>query len=217
MMVIIVLVLAQLSSEVISMAQLNFNFFKKLPAHEKKVTASTMLTLVRIALVPFIVGAMVVQGWGTAFTLFFIAAITDVLDGNLARWMNEKTFLGACLDPLADKLLVVSCFLTLAFVQSPLFLIPRWFVFVVLCKELLQIAGAIALYNIKGHIEVQPTILGKLTTMVQISFIAWLFACYFFAWLPIKTYYCMLGVVLLLVVASFVQYARIGIAQLKNG
>lgn len=200
----------------VKMAKLNFNFFKKLPAHEKKLTASTMLTLVRIALVPFIIGAMVVQGWGTAFILFFIAAITDVLDGNLARWMNEKTFLGACLDPLADKLLVVSCFFTLAFVQSPLFAIPRWFVFLVLFKELLQIAGAIALYNIKGHIIVRPTLLGKMTTMVQIGFIMWLFACYFFAWLPTKTYYCMLGVVLLLVISSFAQYARIGMRQLRE-
>ena len=198
------------------MRRLNLNFFKKLPPHEKKVTASTMLTLVRIALVPFIIGAMVVQGWGTAFTLFVIAAITDVLDGNLARWMNEKTFLGACLDPLADKFLVVSCFLTLAFVQSPLFIIPRWFVLFVLSKELLQIAGALFIYNKKGHIVVQPTILGKMTTLVQIGFIMWLFACYFFAWLPIKTYYCMLGLVLVLVCTSFVQYVRIGLQQLKS-
>lgn len=199
------------------MAKLNIRMFKNLPAHEKKITASTMLTLVRIALVPVIVGAMVLQSWGTAFTLFVLAAITDYLDGNLARLMNEQTFLGACLDPLADKFMIVSCFFTLAFVQSPLFIIPRWFVLLVLCKELLQVAGAIAVYAIKGHIVIRPTMLGKLTTVVQIGFIMWLFACYFFAWLPYKTYHYMLGVLFVMVCATFVHYAWIGVQQLRRG
>lgn len=191
------------------------NFFKKLPPHEKKITLSTMLTLLRIVLVPCIVGSMLEGWWGVACALFCIAAITDVLDGYLARWLNEKTFLGACLDPIADKLLVLSCFFTLAFVQSPLFIIPQWFFILVLVKELILLGGSVVFYLIKGHLDVRPTLLGKSTAVVQMGFIIWLFACYFFHWLPVKTYTSMLAIVLIMVFASLIQYIGIGIGQLK--
>jgi len=194
----------------------SLSFLKKLPDHEKKLTLSTLLTLVRIGLTPFIVGAMIMFHWGIACTLFCIATLTDILDGKLARWRNEKTFLGACLDPIADKFLVLACFFTLAFVQSPLFSIPLWFVLLVLLKELILICGATILYYQKGHVEIHPTLLGKTTTVVQMGFIIWLFACYFFSWIPVKTYYCMLGIVIVLVFSSLLQYVVIGMGQLKN-
>jgi len=195
--------------------KINIDFLRKLPAREKKITLSTILTIVRIILVPIIVAAMVMHYWGTSFLLFVIAAITDCLDGTLARLLNQKTFLGAFLDPLADKLLILSCFFTLAFVQSPLFAIPKWFVWFVLCKEVLQLSGAVFVYLRKGHIEIRPTILGKVTATAQMCFIIWLFACYFFQWVPIKTYYTMLGLLLILITVSLLQYARIGIRFLR--
>jgi cardiolipin synthase len=198
------------------MKKLSFQFFKKLPDHEKKITLSSWITIARIFSVPFIVAAMITGYWGFAFGLFSIAAFTDILDGNLARWRNEKTFLGACLDPLADKFLVLSVFFTLAFVQSPLFSVPLWFVLLVLFKEIILIVGSFVLYYLRGHIEIQPTLLGKSTTVVQMGFIMWLFACYFFAWVPIKTYYSMLGIVLILVFVTLAQYVRIGIRQFQK-
>jgi cardiolipin synthase len=192
------------------------HFFKNIPAHEKKITISTMLTLGRIALVPSIVGAMVYAWWGIACALFGIAAITDALDGYLARLWKEQTMLGACLDPLADKLLVLACFFTLAYIQSPLFAIPQWFVVIVLIKELLLIIGTVLLYGAKGHIDIRPTFLGKITTMLQLSFIAWLFACYFFGWVPVKTYSTLLVVVLVLVCACLVQYGVRAIRENKG-
>lgn len=195
--------------------KLSLSLFKKLPDHEKKITLSTLLTILRIILTPLIVGAMMTWQWGLACTLFIIAAITDFLDGNLARWRNERTFLGACLDPIADKLLILACFFTLACMRTPLFALPRWFVMLMLCKESLLILGVLGIYARKGHIEMQPTLLGKMTTMVQMCFIIWLFACYFFVWLPIKTYYTMLGVLLMLVFITLMQYGRIGFYQLR--
>ncbi len=190
------------------------NFFKNLPAHEKRMTLSTMFTCMRIVLTPCIVAAMIMHYWGTAFVLFVAAAITDTLDGNLARWRNERTFLGAALDPIADKFLLLSCFFTLAFVQSPLFTIPLWFVVLVLCKELVLIGGALIIYYRQGDVKISPTWLGKLTTVIQICFIIWLFACYFFAWVPLKTYYTMLGSMLTAVIAAGIDYVRIGYRQL---
>jgi cardiolipin synthase len=188
--------------------KLSFRFLKNLPAREKRVTLSTLFTLLRVFFAPIIIYAMVADYWGVAFFLFLAAALSDTVDGTLARLRDEQTFLGACLDPLADKILLLSIFFTLAFVDTPLFAIPLWFVLLVLAKEVLQIGGAVLLLAIRGHIEVRPTLLGKITMVVQVAFIIWLFACYFFRWVPIKTYYTMLGVLLFMIIASLLQYAR---------
>jgi cardiolipin synthase len=159
---------------------------------------------------------MIGHYWGAACVLFVGACMTDLFDGYLARKLNQRTFLGACLDPIADKILILSVFFTLAFVQSPLFAIPHWFVWIVLFKELLLVGGAFFVYLINGHIEIRPRLLGKITTVAQMSFIIWLFACYFFQWLPNKTYITMLGVLLLLVFTSLMHYMLIGITWLEG-
>ncbi len=198
-----------------NMIKLNIRFFKRLPSHEKRITISTLFTILRIVLTPFIVAAMIWQAWGIAFVLFVIASLSDIADGYLARTLKEKTFLGACLDPIADKFLILSCFFSLAFIQSPLFSIPLWFVLLVLIKELILVGGSFLIFIVKGHIEIRPRLLGKLTTFVQMVFIVWLFACYFFKWVPIKTYYTMLGILLAMVFASLIEYTRIGLRIIR--
>jgi cardiolipin synthase (CMP-forming) len=190
--------------------------FRKLPSREKRLTFATILTLFRFLLIPFVVVSMIFQSWGLAFLFFLLAAISDVLDGYMARLFNQKTFLGACLDPVADKLLTLSIFTTLAFVQSPLFSIPKWFVLIVLVKELILVFGALTIILLRGKITIHPTLLGKLTMMVQVFFIIWLFACYFFKWLPFKTYRFSLGLVLAFVILSLIDYIRIGWQQAKK-
>ena len=199
------------------MAKFSFKILRSLPAHEKKITLSTAVTLVRLTLIPFIIVAMVCGELRMAFTLFCIAAVSDILDGFLARWLNEHTFLGACLDPFVDKLLVFSVFATMAFLNTPLFAIPRWFVLFVFIKELIIMAGTIIIYCIKGHVLIKPTRLGKTTALMQILFIFWLFACYFFHWSPHKTFSLLLAVVILFLVSSLLQYLRIGMRQWKFG
>ena len=184
--------------------------FAELSKKEKRITIPTMFTILRIALAPAVAVSMFLGSWNSAFILFFIAVLTDFLDGILARLLNAKTILGACLDPLADKLLIVSCFFSLAFVQSPLFSIPIWFVLFVLVKELILIAGVTFLYYKNGVFEIQPTYLGKLAMLAQTTFIIWLFACYFFGWVPVRTYYGMLIMVTVIVGAVLIQYVNIG-------
>lgn len=184
--------------------------FKKLPAHERRLTLSTKLTLARMLLVPFIVWTMVIDYWATALVLFSVAALTDMLDGNLARSRNEQTILGACLDPLADKVLLLSCFVTLALIPSPFFGIPLWFVGLLLLKDLILVFGVMTIYWRSGVVSVHPTKFGKATTVLLLAFIAWLFACYFFGWEPIKTYYVVLSLSFIAVIGSLLQYVRIG-------
>lgn len=198
------------------MAKITARLFKNLPPHETRMTVSTALTIMRIIFAPFIVLAMVTNYWGAAFWMFFSASALDVLDGNIARWLKQETFLGACLDPIADKILLISCFATLAFVQSPLFSIPLWFVLLVLLKELIVLGGSSLIFFIRGHLTVHPTILGKATTVAQTCFIIWLFACYFFGWVPVKMYFTALGLLLVLITLSLMQYLRLGLAQWRS-
>lgn len=181
-----------------------------------RITLPTLLTIVRIVLTPFIITAMIYQQWGIAFILFVIAAVTDLLDGFLARVLDQKTLLGACLDPVADKILTLSVFATLAFVQSPLFSIPTWFVAIMLLKELVLLFGAGIVYLICGQLQVRPLILGKVAMFMQVIFIIWLFACYFFKWVPMRTYWVMLVTVLCVVLLALVQYALFGVSQLRR-
>ncbi len=165
---------------------------------------------------PAIVLAMVMQAWGFAFFLFLFACITDLIDGYLARLLKQKTFLGACLDPIADKVLILSVFFTLAFIESPSFMIPKWFVWLVLFKESFLVAGAFYLYHRYGHLEIRPRLLGKVTTFAQMCFIIWLFACYFFHWSPNKTYLVLLGTLLILIITTFLHYFLIGLSWLET-
>lgn len=197
------------------MAKFSFRILRKLPAKEKKLTISTLITLGRFCLIPFIVAAMIMSAWKAAFILFCVAAVSDVLDGFLARWLNEHTFLGACLDPIVDKLLVLAVFATLAVVHTPLFAIPYWFVLLAFLKELIIVVGALIIFAIKGHVNIKPTRLGKTTAFLQMTFIVWLFACYFFEWLPIKTFNILLCIILLFLFSSLLQYLRIGLKQWK--
>lgn len=198
------------------MQKFSFSLFSKLPAKEFRFTIPTVLTLFRIILVPGIVTAMVFGRWGITFSLFFTASVTDLLDGTIARLYNQKTFLGACLDPLADKLLLVSCFATLAWTNCLPFIVPLWFVFLVLFKELLMICGFLYISYTKGFSDVCPNMLGKAVAALQMVFIMWIFACYFYGWLPTKTYYFFLYSITILIISSFIGYAQVGIRAYRN-
>lgn len=185
-------------------------FFNTLFAQARNINLPTILTLSRILLTPIIVMAMRNHQWLLAFFIFMIAALTDVLDGLLARYYNENTFLGALLDPLADKILVLSCLTTLAIEQSPFFIVPWWFVVLIFTKEVMLLGGAALIFYQKGYIEIKPTALGKCAMFAQVIFIIWIFLCYFFALHPFKTYRLVVYLLTVLIVAAFIDYVRLG-------
>lgn len=188
----------------------------KLKLSTKKFNISNLLTIFRIILIPFIAMFMAMQIWWLALSLFVIAAITDILDGMLARALNETTLLGACLDPLADKILMISCYSVLAAIKIPFLKIPLWFVYLVLIKETLLVLGAVYLGVIESVVNVKPTILGKAAAVVQTFFIIWLCLCMIFHWVPLKTYHAVFALVITLIIASFFQYILIGYRGLMS-
>jgi cardiolipin synthase (CMP-forming) len=179
------------------------------------ITLSTWLTLVRMALVPCIMESMILHEWGLAWMLFTIAAFTDVVDGALARFLQEETPLGAFLDPLADKLLLTGCYGTLAFVDSSYFKIPFWFVIVFTIKEVVLAFGTVYVALVKQALAIRPTLLGKMTMVVQVGFIWWLFACVFLHWVPLTTFYLFLYAITILSIGTLCHYIWIGYKGLQ--
>ncbi len=143
------------------------------------ITIPTSITLMRIVLVPFIVHCMISGAWISASVLFVLAALTDLVDGALARFLNQVTVFGGFLDPLADKLLLLSCFTTLAFIQFPALKIPLWFVLAVTINELILVVCAVYWGILKKTLNIKPTRLGRLTALGQILVIGWLLLCGF--------------------------------------
>lgn len=187
------------------------NLFKPCPQLGKgqccKIwTTSNLLTISRIIAIPFLMYGIMTTQWPLVFILFICTATTDLLDGYFARLSGEPTHLGALLDPLADKLFIFFSFAALAFWQSPAFSIPWWFVLLILLRESLMLFGGLILLYLKKDELLSPTIWGKLTTFFQILFIVWLFTCYFFGWVPAKTYSIILLLLALSSLISFFHY-----------
>jgi len=191
-------------------------FFSDIPARERRITAATVVTLIRIALAPCVVIAMMHSAWLLAMIFFVVASLSDALDGFLARTFSQQTVLGAYLDPLADKLLLLSSFFTLAFVRSPSFVLPTWFFIIKLLRELILICGSLVIAYWKGPIKVRPTRVGKIATCVEMCFVMWVFACYYFTWVPVKTYYVMLSLMTVLSLVSLAQYIRVGVMHIMS-
>jgi len=191
------------------------NTFKRIPENERRMTTATLFTIARIVLTPMIVLSMFYDHWALACCLFLIAGLTDLIDGLCARYLDQQTFLGALLDPIADKFLMLSCFLMLVFIDTSFFHLPMWFFVCVLSREMIQIIGGGWLYIYKGYRRIEPTILGKATTFIQILFILWICGCYCTQWVPDSTY-CFMYVVLFLMGISSLQYILIAIQIIKN-
>jgi len=125
------------------------------------------LTILRILLIPVYVGLLVYGEFDRALIVLLVAGVTDALDGTIARAANQKTRLGALLDPLADKLLLTSGFITL----SAIHLIPSWVTIVVVSRDVILLLGtAVAKYT-ESPIDIAPTFLGKGTTFLQLSYV----------------------------------------------
>lgn len=156
------------------------------------------------------------QQWETAFWIFCIAAGTDVLDGHFARVLKEQTNLGRVLDPLADKILIVATFSALAFIDTPLFHIPLWFVVLVFVREGIIILGSCIIMRKRHDVTVESIIWGKLTTLFQVLFITWLFVCYFIGWDPEQTFGVVLVLLALFSILSLFQYVKKGVLYLAG-
>ena len=125
----------------------------------KKENIPNILTIIRFILIPFIYTSVINKQYLTALIIFTISAITDILDGFIARKFNYITDIGKLMDPLADKLTQISLLLALSFLK----ILPWWIFAVVFIKELVLVISASVLYS-KKDVVVYSKWYGKLAT-----------------------------------------------------
>mgnify|MGYP001588718086 CR=1 FL=1 len=122
-----------------------------------------LITLLRIILVPVIVILLIQGSFLEALVVFLVASISDALDGFLARVMKQQTSIGAYLDPIADKALLASTFVTL----SILHIIPPWLTVIVISRDFIILLGVSVLFIMEFSVEIRPALVSKMTTVLQ--------------------------------------------------
>ena len=129
------------------------------------LTLPNWLSILRILVTPFFTILLLYRYVGAALAIFALAALTDALDGFIARSWGQKSDLGMVLDPLADKLLVTAGFISFTMLE----VIPRWLTVIVLSRDLFLIGGGLVLFIFAGKVTIPPSLLGKATTVLQLS------------------------------------------------
>ncbi len=125
---------------------------------------ANLLTIGRLALVPVFLAAFFLGWYHVAFVTFSVAAMTDLVDGTIARWQKKRSQLGAFLDPLADKVLMITTFACLVSVRS----LPAWFLGLVIARDVMIMGGIGVLKVLKIKVAYKPFLLSKFATLSQI-------------------------------------------------
>jgi CDP-diacylglycerol--glycerol-3-phosphate 3-phosphatidyltransferase/cardiolipin synthase len=147
------------------------------------LTLATKVTIVRILGIPVFILMLIYYKmslaagepvdayrlWG--LTLFVLIAVTDALDGFLARSRDEETRLGAILDPIADKALLLSAIILLTRPSLPELnpQFPVWFTLIIISRDVVLVAGSYLIHWMTGHVEVRPRLTGKIATCLQMA------------------------------------------------
>ena len=160
------------------------------------------ISVLRIALIVPILTLMLDGEFGWALALFVIAGFSDGLDGYLAVRFDWQSRLGGLLDPTADKLLITGMFVTLAWIEQ----IPVWLAVIVILRDVVIVAGALAYNFIVKPVPGEPTRISKLNTALQMLFVLFVLSRAGFGW-PEKITITVLGAsILVTVVISGVDY-----------
>ena len=133
----------------------------------RKQDIPNVISIMRIVLVLPVILLLLADAYLYALILFFIAGVSDGVDGFLARYYGWQSRLGSILDPLADKLLLVFCYLTLGWLEH----LPWWLVAAVIIRDIVIVSGTGMYHWLIEDVEMRPTMLSKLNTVMQLSLI----------------------------------------------
>ena len=180
------------------------------------LTIANQLTMLRIIFIPVFIILLVYSRLGWALITFCVAAVTDGMDGVIARHFRQKTSLGAILDPIADKLLMSSSIIVLSLPQmgfpNP---IPIWLLLLVIFRDVFILLGGLAFMLTYGFRVFPPSVVGKANTVFQFLTV---FAVLLYNWLGVQegaVYFLFILTGLLTVVSGF-QYLAVGRRLLEH-
>lgn len=172
-----------------------------------------MISMGRLLCVPLLIWLCLDHHLVAAFWLFCLAGASDFLDGMLARLLKERTQLGAYLDPLADKALLMGTFVTLAVLG----MVPLWLVILVVSRDVLIIAGSLMILLFDKPLPVDPLFISKLNTAFQILLLAVLLGT---GALEIQIPYLIEGLIWLVATTTFLSgasYMKLWFARINQG
>jgi len=161
-----------------------------------------LITLGRILLVPIIVWAIASGQMEIAFSVFVVAGVSDAVDGFLAKRFNITSELGALLDPLADKALLVSIYIALGIWGA----IPRWLVILVVSRDIMIVAAVIVSWLFDKPVQMKPLMVSKLNTVAQVGFAALVLASLSFGFQPTPYDLILMGFVTVFTLVSVSLY-----------
>jgi cardiolipin synthase (CMP-forming) len=125
------------------------------------------LTVMRMVLVVPLAWLILEAHFDAAALVAAVAGTSDALDGWLAKRYGWQSWLGGVLDPIADKLMLMGCFLSLGLIDAH----PAWLTWLVIGRDVVIVLGAVAYHNLVGRVSAQPTLLSKVTTCIQIAYV----------------------------------------------
>ncbi len=136
------------------------------------MTIPNLITIARLLIVPVVIVAILQGRWSAAFVLFVVAGVSDGIDGYIARRFDMRSEFGAYIDPIADKALLVSIYVTLAIVGA----IPGWLAIIVVSRDVMIVAAVLLSWVMSRPVEIKPILVSKLNTGAQIAFAAFALA-----------------------------------------
>jgi cardiolipin synthase len=136
------------------------------------ISLPNIVTFARLLSVPLTIWLMIDGEMTIAFWVFIAAGISDGIDGYLAKRFNARTELGAYLDPLADKTLLVATYLTLGWLGQ----LPSWLVILVVFRDLMIVGGALVVHALTQSFKSRPMLISKVNTALQIALVTFVLA-----------------------------------------
>ncbi|MBN1277035.1 MAG: CDP-alcohol phosphatidyltransferase family protein [Deltaproteobacteria bacterium] len=129
------------------------------------MTIPNLITSIRIILAPIFIIYLLNEDFPSALIVFILAGVSDAADGLIARLFNQKSELGAYLDPLADKILLISAFIVLSIKNF----VPPWLSVVVITRDIMILLGVLFIFLKTSSFPVRPSVLSKTTTFLQLA------------------------------------------------
>jgi cardiolipin synthase (CMP-forming) len=179
-----------------------------------RLTIPNLITLARILLTPLFIIFLIQGRYKQALWIFLLAGLSDMADGIIARAWQQKSPLGALLDPLADKLLMGSSFITLSIYQ----LIPPWLTVIVLSRDVVLVLGVVLFKLVNFPLVVRPSLAGKLSTATQIATVLLVLLSKTWTISPafLKVFFWLTGALTTLSGIHYILQALRGAAQSQN-
>ena len=176
------------------------------------INIPNILTVLRILVTPLFVIFLIRNQHGYALLVFVFAGVSDGLDGLIARALNQRSQLGAILDPIADKLLLTAAYVTLGVLRD----IPGWLVVVVISRDVLIVTGIAVLTFTRVPFTIRPSIISKWTTVAQVVTIAFNLMDLQAAWAG-TVMHSLYWVTVSMTVLSGLHYTYVGLHILQSG